>query len=103
MTTFAPAFAKAGAVAFCTEDKTSPAPTQATLREYDPDSGKLVRVFTLPAEFRKPRGIRFDRDNRLYCAGADHVARFDFSTEHFLDFRFQLKRLNGRSIGFVVD
>lgn len=35
--------------------------------------------------------------------GADHVARFDFSTGHFLDFCFQLKRLNGQSIEFVVD
>ena len=48
----------------------------------------------------------FDLDptgKRLYCAGADHVARFDFSTGHFLDFRFQLKRLNAQSIEFVVD
>ena len=77
--------------------------SKATLREYDSDGGKLVRVFALPAEFRKPRGIRFDPDNRLYCTGADHVARFDFSTGHFLDFPFQLKRLNGQSIEFVLD
>ena len=76
---------------------------KATLREYDSDSGKLVRVFALPTGFRKPRGIRFDPDNRLYCTGADHVARFDFSTGHFLDFLFQLKRLNGQSVEFVLD
>jgi hypothetical protein len=76
---------------------------KATLREYDSDSGKLVRVFALPAKFCKPRGIRFDSHNRLYCTGADHVARFDFSTGHFLDFVFRLKRLNGQSIEFVLD
>ena len=52
---------------------------------------------------RGQRGIRFDPDNRVYCTGADRVARFDFSTEHFLDFLFQLKRLNGQSIEFVLD
>ena len=76
---------------------------KATLREYNSDSGKLVRVFASSAGFRKPRGIRFDPENRLYCTGADYVARFDFSTGHFLDFLFQLRRLNGQSIEFVPD
>ena len=44
---------------------------------------------------RGQRKIRFDPDNRVYCTGADHAARFDFSTGHFLDFLFQPKRLNG--------
>lgn len=42
-----------------------------TVREYDPDSGRLLRVFAPdPAlEFRPPRGLRFGPDDHLYCVG----------------------------------
>jgi hypothetical protein len=49
-----------------------------TVREYDPDSGRLVRVFTAngQAEFRKPRGLRFGPDGNLYCVAQDARAHW---------------------------
>ena len=54
----------------------------ATIREYDPESGRLVRVFSASdvAEFRRPRGLRFGADGHLYCAAQDEVVAFDFTS-----------------------
>ena len=42
-----------------------------TVREYDPSTGRLVRVFAPDRSvgFRRPRGLRFGPDERLYCVG----------------------------------
>jgi DNA-binding beta-propeller fold protein YncE len=71
-----------------------------TVREYDPATGRLVRVFTPdPAlRFRRPRGLRFGPDDHLYCVGEDHVVAFDFSTGGFVGPVVQLPRLNGQAL-----
>jgi DNA-binding beta-propeller fold protein YncE len=75
----------------------------ATVREYDPATGQLVRVFR-PARsvgFRRPRGLRFGPGNRLYCVGEDHVVAFDFRTGSFAGPVVQLARLNGQALVLV--
>ena len=71
-----------------------------TVREYDPATGRLVRVFAPdPAlEFRRPRGLRFGPDDHLYCVGEDHVVAFDFSAGGFLGPVVKLSRLNGQAL-----
>jgi DNA-binding beta-propeller fold protein YncE len=71
-----------------------------TVREYDPATGRLVRVFTPdPAlRFRRPRGLRFGPDDHLYCVGEDHVVAFDFSTGGFVGPVVRLPRLNGQAL-----
>lgn len=71
-----------------------------SIREYDPATGQLVRVF-VPGRalgFRRPRGLRFGADRRLYCVGQDHVVAFDFSTAEFLGAVVELPRLNGQAL-----
>ncbi len=52
--------------------------------------GHLVRVFSTnrSAKFRKPRGLRFDPDNNLYCVAQDEVVAFNF--------------INGKCLGSTV-
>jgi DNA-binding beta-propeller fold protein YncE len=71
-----------------------------TVREYDAATGRLVRVFAPdPAlEFKRPRGLRFGPDDRLYCVGEDHVVAFDFSTSGFVGPVVRLPRLNGQAL-----
>jgi DNA-binding beta-propeller fold protein YncE len=71
-----------------------------SLREYDPATGQLVRVFALErsAGFRRPRGLRFGPDGRLYCVGEDHVMAFDFRTGSFAGPVVHLARLNGQAL-----
>ncbi len=71
-----------------------------SVREYDPATGQLVRVFapTPSLEFRRPRGLRFGPDDHLYCVGEEHVVAFDFSTGDFLGPVVQLPRLNGQAL-----
>jgi DNA-binding beta-propeller fold protein YncE len=71
-----------------------------SVREYDSGTGKLIRVFAPdpPLRFRRPRGLRFGPDDRLYCVGEDHVVAFDFSTGDFLGPVLQLPRLNGQAL-----
>jgi DNA-binding beta-propeller fold protein YncE len=72
----------------------------ATIREYDPSTGRLVRVLTPdPAvKFAKPRGLRFGPGAELYCVGRDHVVAFDFPTGRFLGVVAELPRLNGQAV-----
>ena len=77
----------------------SPA-AKATVREYDPYTGQLVRVLEPePAvDFTRPRGLRFGPGGRLYCVGRDHVVAFDFPTGKFLGVIAGLRRLNGQAL-----
>src|SRR5271156_7040000 len=51
-----------------------------TVREYDRADGRLVRVFAPDRGigFRKPWGLRFGPDRKLYCVAQDEVVAFDF-------------------------
>jgi len=73
---------------------------KATVREYDPSTGRLVRVIAPdPAvAFARPRGLRFGSDGRLYCVGQDHVVAFAFSTGSFIGVVAHLARLNGQAL-----
>jgi DNA-binding beta-propeller fold protein YncE len=76
-----------------------------SVREYDPVTGQLVRVFA-PARsvgFRRPRGLRFGPGGRLYCVGQDHVVAFDFDTGNFVGPVVQLARLNGQALALVPE
>jgi DNA-binding beta-propeller fold protein YncE len=77
----------------------SPA-ASATIREYDPSTGRLVRVLTPdPAvKFTRPRGLRFGPEGQLYCVGRDHIVAFDFPTGRFLGVTAELQRLNGQAV-----
>jgi DNA-binding beta-propeller fold protein YncE len=73
---------------------------KATVREYDPSTGRLVRVLVPdPAvEFARPRGLRFGPGGRLYCVGRDQVVAFEFLTGKFLGVIAELRRLNGQAL-----
>jgi DNA-binding beta-propeller fold protein YncE len=72
----------------------------ASVREYDPSTGRLVRVFAPdPAVgFARPRGLRFGPGGRLYCVGQDHVVAFAFSTGSYTGVVAHLARLNGQAL-----
>ena len=72
----------------------------ATIREYDPSTGRLVRVLAPdPAvKFTRPRGLRFGPGGQLYCVGQDHVIAFDFPTGRFLGVTTELRKLNGQAV-----
>ena len=74
-----------------------------SVREYDPLTGQLVRVFAPERSvgFRRPRGLRFGPDGRLYCIGEDHVVAFDFRTGSFAGPVVHLDRLNGQALVLV--
>jgi DNA-binding beta-propeller fold protein YncE len=73
---------------------------RASIREYDPSTGRLVRVFAPdPAVgFARPRGVRFGTEGHLYCVGRDHVVVFDFSKGAYLGIVARLPKLNGQSL-----
>jgi hypothetical protein len=73
-----------------------------TIREYDRTDGRLVRVFAPDrgTEFRKPRGLRFGPEGKLYCVGQDDVVAFDFATGKSLGPVVRLPRLNGQAVIF---
>jgi DNA-binding beta-propeller fold protein YncE len=73
---------------------------QVTVREYDPSTGRLLRVLAPEStvEFTRPRGLRFGPGGRLYCVGRDHVIAFDFPTGKFLGVVAELRRLNGQAL-----
>jgi DNA-binding beta-propeller fold protein YncE len=72
----------------------------ASIREYEPSSGRLIRVLAPdPAvKFTKPRGLRFGPGGQLYCVGRDHVVAFDFATGAFLGVIAHLRKLNGQAV-----
>jgi len=74
-----------------------------SVREYDPATGQLVRVFVPEHSvgFRRPRGLRFGPGDRLYCVGEDHVVAFDFRTGSFVGPVVHLSRLNGQALVLV--
>jgi len=71
-----------------------------TVREYDASDGRLVRVFVpdRSLRFRRPRGVRFGPEGRLYCVGQEHVVAFDFRTGAFLGAVVELGRLHGQAV-----
>jgi hypothetical protein len=73
---------------------------RASVREYDPFTGRLVRVFAPEPTlgFAKPRGLRFGSDGHFYCVGKDHVIAFDFSIGAYLGVVAGLPRLNGQAL-----
>jgi DNA-binding beta-propeller fold protein YncE len=73
-----------------------------TVREYDHADGRLVRVLvpTYGAQFRKPRGLRFGPDDRLYCVAQDEVVAFDFKTGDCLGAVVRLPGLNCQALIF---
>jgi DNA-binding beta-propeller fold protein YncE len=73
-----------------------------TIREYDPETGRLVRVFSASrlAEFRRPRGLRFGADGYLYCVARDEVVAFDVTRGRCLGAIVRLPRLNGQALAF---
>jgi hypothetical protein len=76
-----------------------------SVREYDPATGQLVRVFAPDSAlgFRRPRGLRFGPDDHLYCVGEDHVVVFNFPTGDFLGPVVQLAGLNGQALLLLGD
>jgi hypothetical protein len=73
-----------------------------TVREYHPESGRLVRVFSAKglAAFRKPRGLRFGPDGNLYCVAQDEVVAFDFTSGRCLGPVMRFPRLYGQALVF---
>lgn len=73
-----------------------------TIREYGRADGRLVRVLTPDREtgFRKPRGLRFGPDGKLYCVAQDEVVAFDFATGKCLGAVVKLPGLNGQALIF---
>jgi hypothetical protein len=72
----------------------------ATIREYLPSTGELVRVLSAPPSvgFARPRGLRYAGEDRLYCVGQHHVVAFQFSTGAFLGVAAELANLNGQAM-----
>jgi hypothetical protein len=73
-----------------------------TLREYDPENGRLVRVFSAEriAAFRKPRGLRFGPEGHLFCVAQDEVVAFDFTSGRCLGAVVQFPQLYGQALMF---
>jgi DNA-binding beta-propeller fold protein YncE len=79
------------------------APDAATsVREYDATDGHLVRAFSPDPQtkVRKPRGLRFGANGRLYCVALNEVVAFDFDSGKFLGTTVHMPRLNGQALAF---
>ena len=95
--------APSGNVVVASEWPFGSAEATSTIREYDPATGKLVRVLSPdPAVgFARPRGLRFGPGGRLYNVGRDHVVGFDFDSGRFAGVAVHLPRLNGQALVFL--
>jgi DNA-binding beta-propeller fold protein YncE len=93
-------FAPNGHIVVASEYPFGASDAVTSVREYDPTTGQLLRVFVpdRSLKFRRPRGLRFGADGRLYCVGEDHVVAFDFSAGSFLGPVVELPRLNGQAL-----
>ncbi|WP_042876945.1 hypothetical protein [Cupriavidus necator] len=71
-----------------------------SVREYDGNSGKLVRVFAPPGDvpFQRPRGLRFGPNGELYCTARDTVLTFDYASGQFTGVAVVHPRLNGQAV-----
>jgi hypothetical protein len=71
-----------------------------TIREYDRTDGHLVRVLAPDRGFgfKKPRGLRFGPEGKLYCVAQDEVVMFDFVSGKCLDALVRLPGLNGQAV-----
>jgi hypothetical protein len=73
-----------------------------SVREYEPRTGKLVRVFRPDGSvgFQQPRGLRFAPDGRLFCVARDEVVAFDFNSTKMLGAAVRLTQLHGQALEF---
>jgi DNA-binding beta-propeller fold protein YncE len=76
---------------------------EVTVREYDPNDGRLLRVLSADPSvgFAKPRGLRLTSDDRLYCVGKDHVVAYEFSTGRSLGVVAELAGMNGQAVAVL--
>ena len=74
----------------------------STVREYDHADGRLLRALVPArgAQLRRPRGLRFGPQGRLYCVAQDEVVVFDFETGDCLGAVVRLPGLNGQAAMF---
>jgi hypothetical protein len=96
------AVAPNGNIVVSSEHPFGAADAVTSVREYDAVNGHLVRIFCSDgsAEFRRPRGLRFDPDGNLYCVAQDEVVAFDFATGGFLGTPVRFRRLHGQALVF---
>jgi DNA-binding beta-propeller fold protein YncE len=73
-----------------------------TIREYDRADGRLIRILAPDrgTGFRRPRGLRFGPDGKLYCVAQDEVVAFNFMTGKCLGAVVRLPGLNGQAVIF---
>jgi DNA-binding beta-propeller fold protein YncE len=71
-----------------------------SVREYDFRTGKVVRVFRPDGSvrFRRPRGLRFAPDGRLFCVSRDEVVAFDFESTKMLGAVVRFDQLHGQAL-----
>ena len=94
------AVAPSGNIVVSSEHPFGAADAVATIREYARTDGHLVRVLRNDLGFRKPRGLRFGPQGRLYCVTQDEVVAFDFATGKCLGAVVKLPGLNGQAVIF---
>jgi WD40 repeat protein len=73
-----------------------------SVREYDARTGNLVRAFRPDGSvrFRRPRGLRFAPDGRLFCVSRDEVVAFDFESTKMLGAVVRFDELHGQALEF---
>jgi hypothetical protein len=96
------AIAPNGNIVVSSEHPFSAPDAMTSVREYDARSGHLVRVFSpgKEAELRRPRGLRFGPDGRLYCVAQNEVVSFDFNSGKCLGTVVRFPRLHGQALAF---
>ena len=95
--------APSGAILVSSEHPFGATDALTTIREYDPDSGRLVRVLSARglAAFQRPRGLRFGPGGDLYCVAQDEVVAFDFTSGRCLGAVVRFPRLHGQALAFL--